>query len=224
MRFLATAFLLLQIQPPAHEIDVAKEPHHVLLLNQPRVRVFRLTLKPGEPTLRHTHTNPYAFVSLHDATISNEVRGHPPVITKLPAREVHTSKGGFSLVERNTSDSPAELTVIESINNPQLPVGPVRGPTFVVRDTLIAKLFGDASMRAYALNMFPGGFTEPHDETSDRLILAITDLQLEQQTNDQTAVEISMKPGDVRWIPKGTDRSLKNTGKATCLFYTFEFN
>jgi anti-sigma factor ChrR (cupin superfamily) len=95
-------------------IDLGKEPHHTILVQNSRTRVYRLRLAPGESTLRHEHTGFYAFVSLYDTTIQNEVLGRNPVVSQLAAGELHTSKGGFRLIEHNVSTEPAcEFIVVE---------------------------------------------------------------------------------------------------------------
>jgi hypothetical protein len=91
----------------ATSVDITAEPHHTLLLENSQARVFHLRLQPGEATLPHRHRNIYAYLSLRPITIANDVRGRPPVVVGLEANEVHTSKGGFTITERNKSSDPA---------------------------------------------------------------------------------------------------------------------
>ena len=210
--------------PSGHEMDLAREPHHRLILQTPKVRVFRLGLQPNEATLTHAHNHQYGFLSLSNVAISNEVRGRAPVITQLSARELHTSKGGFSLVERNTSHNPAEVMIVERMGVPAAAFAPHRMAMFPLHSAFVAELFENESMRAYELKIAAGGFTEPHDENFDRLILALTDSTLEISGVDAKKTQIDMKAGDVRWFPKGTDRALKNAGRGLCSLSTFEFN
>ena len=94
---------------------IADEPHHTLIFQNSEVRVFHLKLQPNEVTLPHRHEMYYAYLSLRAVTIGNEVRGRQPVLTQLEAGELHTSKGGFTVAERNNSSEPADLLVIEAI-------------------------------------------------------------------------------------------------------------
>jgi hypothetical protein len=102
---------------PGEPVDISGEPHHSVWFENRDVRVFRLKLQPGEVTVPHRHKNLYAYLSLHPLTIANEVRGRPPVIVTLESSEVHTSKGGFTLAERNKSSGPADLLVIEALKS-----------------------------------------------------------------------------------------------------------
>jgi hypothetical protein len=208
---------------PSQEVAIEKEPHHSVVFENAEVRVFRLVLQPNESTLPHRHHGPYAFLSLHDVEMQNEVPGRAPVKSDLTAGDLHTSKGGFLLAERNMSTSGADLIVVERMGTPGAPFGsPMAG--FRVHEAATGELFEGASMRAYSTRMAVGGRTEVHEEIFDRLIVALTDLRLQGESEDHKHAEISMKSGEVRWISKGTGQALANLGDAPCTFITFEFN
>jgi hypothetical protein len=57
----------------------------------------------------------------------------------------------------------------------------------------------------------------------DRLILAVTDMQVVDQAAGQAQVPLKLKSGEVKWLPKGGNHSLSNTGDTACSFLTFEF-
>jgi quercetin dioxygenase-like cupin family protein len=211
------------LQSTDQPVDIDKEPHHTLVLEKTPIRVFRLLLQPNEATLLHKHLHPYAFVSLKDTTISNEVPERPPVLRDLAAGELHTSKGGFVLAERNASNAGAELLIIERTADP----GPAFDSpmvNFQYHDAAIAELFEGSSMRAYGIRMAPGGRTEPHEQRFDRLLIAVTDLHLTDQLDEQKQSPFNLKTGDVQWIPKEVDRAVLNAGNAPCSFLTIEFN
>ncbi len=96
--------------------------------------------------------------------------------------------------------------------------------SFKIHDAATGELFEGPSMRAYSTRMAAGGRTEAHEEKFDRLIVAVTDLRIQDEGEDHKQVEIRLTPGDVRWISKGTDFALTNIGSAPCTFLTFEFN
>jgi hypothetical protein len=223
--------------PPAHVRDfrlrrwddfhhgllgVSKEPHHKLLFENPQVRVFRLELQSGEGTLPHRHEHSYAYFSLNTVTIANEVRGRPPVVVELDAGEVHTSKGRFTLTERNKSREPSDLFVIEMLKADAADFAtPVGG--FHYHDAAFAELFQFPGMRGYSMVVAAGGRTEKHEEQYDRLLVAVSDLKFREDVAGEPSSEVLMKAGDIKWFPRGMNHSTTNTGNSPATFITFEF-
>ena len=211
-----------QESPSALVLDVSKEPHHKVVFENPQVRAFRLELQPGEGTLPHRHERPYAYLSLQTLTISNEVRGRPPVVVALEAGDVHTSKGGFTLAERNKSPAPADVIVIEA---QKADTGDFATPLggFRYHDAAFGELFQLPQMRAYSMVIAAGGHTEKHEERFDRLLVALSDLKLREDVAEQPSSEIVMKAGEIKWFPRGTNHATTNTGNSPATFITFEF-
>jgi uncharacterized RmlC-like cupin family protein len=164
----------------------------------------------------------YAYASVRSVAISNEVRGRQPVISHLDAGELHTSKGGFTLAERNESSESAEVLVIEV---PDANSGGFATPMggFRYHDAAFGDLFEAPGVRAYALTIAAGGRTEAHIESYDRLILAMSDLKLRDNIAGQGPAEFEMKAGEARWMPKGTTHAITNIGTAPAVFITLEF-
>jgi len=204
-------------------VDISDEPHHTVLFENPEIRVFHLELQPGEATVPHRHKNLYAYMSLHPSTIANEVRGRPPVIVSLEGSEVHTSKGGFTLAERNKSTEPADLIGIEALKSDGIGFAtPIGG--FPFHDTAFGELFEFPVMREYTMTIAAGGRTEKHDENYDRLVVAVSDLKLREDLAGQPSSELQMKAGDVKWFPRGVNHATTNAGTSPATFITLEFN
>lgn len=218
---LVTAFAWAQELAKA-PIDISKEPHHTLLFENPSVRVFRLKLHPNEATVTHRHSNFYAFVSLQPVNISNEVRGRQPISTHLDAGEVRTSKGGFSLAERNISSVPAELIVVESLKSDSS--GFSEPMAFRFHDSAQGELFESGAVRAYDMIMAVGGRTEKHKESYDRLLIALSDVDLHEETEGQPPSETKMRAGEVLWIARGLTHATTNVGLTAAHFIVLEFN
>jgi len=203
-------------------LELSKEPHHKLLFENSEVRVFRIELQPGEATLPHRHERLYAYLSLHAVALSIEVRGRSPVAVELEGGEVHTSKGGFTLAERNKSPEAAALIVIEPVKAEARGFAtPIGG--FRYHDAAFAELFQFPVMRGYSMVVAAGGRTENHEERYDRLVLAISDLKLREDVAGQGSSEILMKAGDINWFPRGISHATTNIGKSPATFITFEF-
>jgi quercetin dioxygenase-like cupin family protein len=210
-------------QPGPAAVEIADEPHHSLLLRNAQMRVFRLKLQPGEATLPHHHGVFYAFLSLRPVVIGNEVRDRQPVVTRIEAGELHTSKGGFTLAERNSSSEPADLLVIEAL---KADAGEFSAPMGGVRfhDAALGELFQASAVRGYTFRIAAGGHTEQHGENYDRLLIAVTDLKFREDIVGQSPSEFVMKAGEVRWIPRGQTHATTNVGASPASFITLEFN
>jgi quercetin dioxygenase-like cupin family protein len=222
--FMGSAFVSGRAQDnPTAAVGIADEPHHSLILQNEEVRVFRLKLQSHEVTLRHRHKAFYAQLSLRQVTIGNEVRGRRPVLTQLDAGELHTSKGGFLLAERNESPEPAELLVIEAtkpnIEGFNTPMGGFR-----YHDAAFGELFEAPAMRGYTMTIAAGGRTEQHTENYDRLVVAISDLKFRETVVGQAPSELEMEAGDTRWLPRGMTHATTNIGTSPATFITLQFN
>lgn len=201
--------------------DLSSEKHHILLLENEQVRVYHLTLAPDEATSLHLHGHPYAYLGLQNARISNEGPGHKPIVIDVTTGDVHTSKGGFKLVERNVGSSSADLIVLERLGDAATFSEPMAD--YKMHDAALGPIFEQPGMRAYMTRMAVAGRTEPHPELHDRLIVAVTDVQLADKAMGQGPVTLKLKSGEVKWFSKGENHTLSNTGNAACSFITFEF-
>jgi hypothetical protein len=204
-------------------VEIADEPHHHLDLQNDEVRVFHLKLGPHEATLPHRHKSFYAYLSLSSATISNEVRGRQPVVTHLDADDLHTSKGGFSLMERNQLPEPLELVVVEVLKPTGLGFSaPITN--FRYHDAAFGPLFETPTARGYEATIAAGGRTEQHVENYDRLLIAITELKLREEVAGQPPSELNLKAGALRWQPHGLTHATTNIGTSPARFIILEFN
>lgn len=211
-----------QSTPPS-VVDLASESHHAIVLENEHVRVFRLSLKPGEATAPHRHKGFYLYFTLHPLTISNEVRGREPVLTELAAGEIRTSKGGFTLSERNQSSGSAELLVVEPIT---VTSDGFTSPmaSFRYHDAAFGEIFESQSVRGYEMTIAAGGRTEPHPENYDRLIIALTDFKLTDTPSVGPQSIQEMHAGEVRWFLRGSTHAITNSGTSIAKFITLEFS
>jgi quercetin dioxygenase-like cupin family protein len=223
---LLSSSVLAQTPPqtqPSPTQDLGQEPHHKLIFQNDRVRVFQLTLQPHEATNPHRHNGFYIYLSLTPIIIGNEVRGRQPVRTILEAGEVHTSKGGFNLAERNESSETANLIVIEPLNSDNAGfTTPLGG--FRYHDAAFGEIFEMSGVRAYTMTIAARGRTEPHSENYDRLIVAISDVKLRENVQGEKPSEVEFEPGEIKWIPRGETHASTNIGSNPATFVTFEFS
>lgn len=134
---------------------------------------------------------------------------------------MHTSKGGFTLAERNKSLEPADLLVIEALKSDgggfTKPIGGFR-----FHDAAFGELFQSSVMRAYTMTVAAGGRTETHEENYDRLMIAISNLKLREDAVGGPSSELEMKAGDVKWFPRGATHATINVGVSPATFIVIE--
>jgi mannose-6-phosphate isomerase-like protein (cupin superfamily) len=225
--FLLTALLLCatSAKPQADgtiPVSIEKEPHHSVTFENDRVRVFHLQLQPNEATKTHRHPSFYAYFSLRPATISNEVTGHAPVITQLEQGELRTSKGGFNVAERNESNEPADVFVVQPVKS----AGNEFATPLAIRvhDAGIGELYTGLAMHVYSLAIASGGQLEERTEAYDSLVIALTDSNIREIVPGKASADWNMKAGETRWIPRGTTHSETNSGSIPAALIVFEFN
>jgi quercetin dioxygenase-like cupin family protein len=203
-------------------VPLEKETHHTIAFQNDRVVVLHLHLQPGEATEYHRHRSFYAYFSLGAVTIANEVRGHPPVIAQMEPGELRTSRGGFNVAERNQSNDPADIFVVQPAKSdgPGFPA-PLTMP---MHDAGIVEQYNGPGMRAYTLGIAAGGRVEEPAEIYDSLMIALKDSDVREDIAGKAPEDWEMKAGETRWIPRGTTHSETNLGSAPAALIVFEFN
>ena len=219
----ALSTALVAQQPAVKIIGLAEEPHHQLLLENASTRVYRLALRPGGATQPHHHNSFYIFVSVGVSDVSIEVKGRPPVVSHLEDGELRTSKGGFTIAERNTGATPLNMIVIEPLNGVGQDKFEDPMASFHLHDTFVGNIFEEPRIRAYDMAMASGGRTEQHTDKYGRLIVALTDLFLSDNVEGKGTSEIRQKRGDVAWFPGGASHMLTNLDAQPAHFVTVEF-
>src|SRR5579862_7274777 len=76
-------------------VAITDEPHHKLILENPYVRIFRVSVPIGEATALHRHDHPYVTVSLGNNDFSNTVVGKPETHVEQRDQQIGYSDGGF---------------------------------------------------------------------------------------------------------------------------------
>jgi hypothetical protein len=136
---------------------------------------------------------------------------------------LRTSRGGFTVAERNNSPEPAELIVVEAMR-PDDGKGfatPMGG--FQKHNAAIGELFEAPVVRGYILAIAAEGRIEKRHEDYDRLLIALSDLYLREEVYGQPPTELRMKAGEVRWVSRETTHSTTNAGSLPAALLTLEF-
>ena len=108
---LLTLLLLLTFSSRAQAptpVDMAKESHHHLLIENSYVRVFRFGLPAGESTLLHAHNKPYAAVSIGAAEPTARFRSVEQVIQAADQALYRAKQAGRNRVELSSAPRTAK--------------------------------------------------------------------------------------------------------------------
>ncbi|HXY00138.1 MAG TPA: hypothetical protein VEI54_04400 [Candidatus Limnocylindrales bacterium] len=101
-----------QTQDAQKPVPITEEPHHLLVLENSYVRVFRFSLPGHEATLLHLHDLPYVSVSLSPTDFVNAVVGKPETHVTMAEGQVGYSRGGFAhLVRTDQGTALNDLTI-----------------------------------------------------------------------------------------------------------------
>ena len=221
---IVACFLSAHLVSQEKQLDVSHESHHTLILQNSKVGVYLLQLAVGEATAPHEHPGPYAFIALSPVVLDNETKGRPPRRTALEFGELRSSKGGFRVAERNVGQEPLRIAVVDPHTVSQHQDGFATDPVnYKYHDAAVGTLFEDNEWRAYELDIASGGRTEKHKQHYDQLLVALSDLQLQDSVEAKGTSDLNLQLGQTAWVPAGDIHSLTNMGKNPARFIVFEF-
>jgi quercetin dioxygenase-like cupin family protein len=229
-RLSAALLLFLSLHGASAEapaVEITAEPVHHLALENDWVRVFQVEVAPHAATLLHRHRHDYLFVVLGDSHISNEVQGKAPVEAELADGETRFAPGDFAHVARNLADRPFRNVTIELMQDEKLRQAPSPWPEGEGDEELPGfrkkVLFVRDGARVSQVEIQPGAMEPRHHHDGPHLAVAINDLELRSDVEGRGPSPITLKSGDVRWIPGGFTHTLTNTGTTPARLVTVEF-
>jgi quercetin dioxygenase-like cupin family protein len=230
-RLLSAAFLLAAIALAAQstaEVAITAEPHHHLLLENQRVRVWLAEVAPHDATLMHRHAHDYVFVSLGETNVQNEVEGKAPVTLKMQDGETRFSQGGFAHIARDLASTPFRAIAVELLQDEAAHKTPPpawdedRGLHIFTGGTQHI-MFVQDGVRVSEIELQPGATIPRHHHSGPHLVVAITDFDLRSDVEGQPPASGHIKSGDAKWVPGGFTHALTNTGKQEAKVITLEF-
>lgn len=226
--FLVLFFSLSLGAQNATEIDVSAEPHHRLVLGNPQIKVYSVDVPPGQATLMHRHAHDYVYVSLGASQISNDIQGKPPAAVKLQDGETRFVPGGFNHQVRDLAATPFRNVTIEFLQDEKARTSPPphwdeeRGLQVLeggTRDIMFVK----DGVRVSQIDLNPGAFIPRHRHAGAHLVVAVSELSLRSQIAGKPPANVTLKAGEVKWVPGGFTHTVTNTGKSPARFITLEF-
>jgi quercetin dioxygenase-like cupin family protein len=210
MRSIAIAALSLAgLVPPSVQapVPLASEPRHHLKFENQYVRVFDVTVPPGDATLFHTHSNDYVFVMIGDANLKAEVMGSAPVDLNVKNGEVRFTKGPITHRVTNPASTLFRNITIEILGSPGSAAAstPDTSPGH-------SNVLENDRVRVERLVLEPGQATNMHTHGLSALSVFLTNAKIRVESPGQKPETIGYKPGDFRWRAAPVTHSLKNVG------------
>jgi quercetin dioxygenase-like cupin family protein len=209
------------------EVEITAEPSHHFALENEYVRVFKVEVAPHTATLMHRHRHDYIHVTLGDAHVSNEVEGKPPAELKFADGEAHFTPGNFAHVARDMSDQPFRNVTIELLQDEKLRQTPSHWPEDSGEKTFpggrVKILFVKDGVRVSEVDLDPGAVIPSHHHDGPHLVVAVRDVELRSDVEGQGPTPVTIKAGDVKWLPGGYTHTVTNVGKSPTRLVTVEF-
>jgi len=223
---LATAFLAAQT---SGKVELTAEPSHHLRLENPYVRVFEVEVPPGVTTLVHYHRHDYVFVNLGRAELLNEVEGKPAETLRLEDGQTLFTEGNFAHSVRNLGATSFRNVTIELLEDEKARQSPPpkwdeERALHILEGGTEHIMFVKDGVRVSETDLQPGGMIPKHHHAGPQLLVAVTDLDLENSVAGKGISSIRLKAGDVRWLPSRLTHAVMNVGKQQARFVTLEFH
>jgi hypothetical protein len=211
-------------------VPAAKEPHHHLVLENPYVRVLRVSIPANDATLLHQHDVPYIYVALGPADVINAVQGKPEARVVMTDGQVAYSRGGFAHIARTDAGSPFNNVTIELLKPQGEPknrcdkvVSGDPGPCVLERRSnsyTNSPSFETDSIKVYSLEMQPKAAYQDDPET-DILLVALDQAELTVQNPGKP--EVKLAGGNSLWLSRQTSQTIRNASDHPSRFLSIKF-
>lgn len=220
----------LRAQAPA-AVDMAKEPHHRVVVENSYVRALRFSLPSGESTLLHAHNVPYIAVSLGAADYANDVASKPEVRGKTVDGQVNYSRGGFAHFVKADAGIPFNNFTVELLRPQGEPRNlcqkivdaPLDCPADSIKppaDSLAGALAGAVEQKRLfetddvLVTSFSFAMKQSYNESGPqraRLLIVGEGSELQAEISGETTK--SLHGGEVLWIDSGKNLTILTPGE-----------
>jgi quercetin dioxygenase-like cupin family protein len=202
------------------------------VLENDRVRVFKVEIPPSQSSALDQHRHDYIVVSLgkNDFEIAGGGMTFP---MQMENGEMQVLKGGAPHRITNHSDQPLRLLELEVLRevHPEQPVCGLGGRRctdgrFGHSDTgtyTQSTLFETDTVKLARVELGPASLLPEHRHDRCHVLLALADVSLRDESGIDEEREIHLKAGQAEWYPQALVHSLKNVDKQEVQFLTVEF-
>lgn len=209
-------------------VEITSEPRHHLVLENPYVRVFDVTVEPRGTTLVHRHNYDYLFVTLGDSEVISQRPGDKPVQLSLKDGETRFTAGNFSHAAINQSGRPFHNITIELLKPStnvksceeacQLPLDcREERPCPTAQRRISSDQWMVSSWLIPAGASFPDRFRK-----GPSLLVAVSDLELDRRGKGAGGI-LKRTPGGLDWAEGSRNETVTNRSSRSQEYVLLEF-
>lgn len=232
MKFWPVFLLLSGVMFAQTAADITSDTHHSLLLQNDKVRVFEVSLKPTEKTFVSREHN-FLFIALHDCEVVIWSEGQSDVPSfHFNQGDLRFYFGGHAMGSRNDQNSMFRAVLVEFLSPKVTTFGYQSGsgrweygasgtaPPVDPHASFAHRIeLGIAT--AKDVQLLPGDALPAPEKASAELLVAVSDLEL--KSADEHGMKISKSPGEVLWLGVGRTAKLTNEAGTPARFTVVEF-
>ncbi|MDH5309138.1 MAG: hypothetical protein OEY08_04190 [Gammaproteobacteria bacterium] len=198
-------------QAPDDVVPITMEPDHKIRLDNGKVRVYEIFLRPGKGTLLHEHRADNFTVNFGDAVVTLEPSGGIATTVTVATGDVgfaSTASGPYThrvLASGQTdfhgvavelmSATPGQETILDRRADP---------PFHLVRE--------NSRGRAYRIRLAPGASTGQYARAGTTVLIAISAGRIAEEIDGKPRRLWDFETGHLRWMEDPERLSLRNEG------------
>src|SRR5438094_2138909 len=202
---------LSQSNSPQSPVEISGEAHHHPKFENEFVRVWDVTVPPGDATLWHVHRNDNVVVTLGEARLRIETAGAAPGESLWKFGEVRFGKATYVHRAMNVGTTPFHNFTIELLKPPTGAPAPSLPKEPLAREPVLE----NERVRAFKVTLEPGQSTSMHTHVLPGLAIALTAGKIEVITQEKNKPDrLNLPLGDLRWRPGAVTHTIKNVGQS----------
>jgi quercetin dioxygenase-like cupin family protein len=216
-----------QAQAP---VEITSEPSHHLVFENMFVRVFAVSVDPGQSTLMHHHGHDYLGITLGDSQITNTKQGAEPAQVSIKDGDVKFTPAGLVHAITNTASAPFHNRTIEFLQptsnqkacteSCEIPVPCDSADK--TKCVTVTKLITSDQWSVTQVTSPPGAKYPQHTHLANFLTIPLTDADITRKNQDQPEGTAHSKTGEVTWN-NPVVHTVTNSGASTAKTLVLEF-
>lgn len=209
-------------------VDMGQEPDHTLLIENEYLRAFRVEIPRLQSTLVHRHDHDYVIITLTDSRMKAAKPGEAPITFTRYAGDIRYIYGPFAHSVTNDEVTPyADVTVEIYKGDTSRYNGYLSTDTFknilgpgIDTNASYAVTLDKSGVKIWNVQLLAGDSqSRVEHQSGGQLIVAVNHVKLKW---DSPEVNLSLDPGEVKWIPRGSSYKVANTGREPARFVILE--
>lgn len=225
---LLPGILLAQGQSP---VDITAEPHHHLIFENDKVRVFTVTLEPHQATSLTRHPNNFLVITPDTSEVASWAEHESGVITyHYDKNDIRFFFGGKAEALRNDTATEYHNLTIEFLDPKVTTYGYQAGsgrwqygsntlPAPVDPNAKFANVMPLGIVKVKDVQLLPNDAYPAPETDASEMIVALSDIEL-KNGDDQ---RIRKSRGELAWIGPTRETKLMNHGEDAARFVLVEF-